>query len=155
MSCQWGGQSKNVFITWSAGPALLKVTDSSIWESDLAEVVAGNGVTCLQVNAMLLSLPVCGNLSLEERKLKILLWQTTAHIVRKMLWRRQFVWWLPVETQERMGWTNIVIKIKIGCAVHMVQEGLVDYCQVMNFYDSKNVHVVNLIVVLGSLILLF
>ena len=37
----------------------------------------------------------------------------------------------------------------------VVQEGLVDYCQVINFYDSKNVHVVNLIVVLGSLILLF
>ena len=30
-----------------------------------------------------------------------------------------------------MGWTNIVMKIKIGSAVHMVQEGLVDYCQVM------------------------
>ena len=30
-----------------------------------------------------------------------------------------------------------------------------DYCQVMNFYDLKNVHVVNLIVVLGSFILLF
>ena len=54
-----------------------------------------------------------------------------------------------------MGWTNMVIKIKIGCAVHMVQEGLVDYCQVMNFYDLKNVHVVNLIVVLGSFVLLF
>ena len=53
-----------------------------------------------------------------------------------------------------MGWTNIVIKIKIGCAVHMVQEGLVDYCQVMNFYDSKNVHVVNLIF-LVSFVLLF
>ena len=52
-----------------------------------------------------------------------------------------------METQERMGWTNIVIKIKIGCAVHMVQEGLVDYCQVINFYDSENVHIVNLIVV--------
>ena len=37
----------------------------------------------------------------------------------------------------------------------MVQEGLVDYCQVKNFYDSENVHVVNLIVVLGSLISLF
>ena len=37
----------------------------------------------------------------------------------------------------------------------VVQEGLVDYCQVINFYDSKNVHVVNLIVVLGSFILLF
>ena len=54
-----------------------------------------------------------------------------------------------------MGWINIVIKMKIGCAVHMVQEGFVDYCQVINFYDSKNVHVVNLIVVLGSSILLF
>ena len=60
-----------------------------------------------------------------------------------------------METQERMGWTNMVIKIKIGCAVHMVHEVLVDYCQVMNFYDLKNVHVVNLIVVLGSLISLF
>ena len=56
--------------------------------------------------------------------------------------------------QERMGWTNIVIKIKIGCAVHMVRDGLVDYCQVMNFYDSKNVHVVNLIF-LVSFVLLF
>ena len=54
-----------------------------------------------------------------------------------------------------MGWTNMVIKIKIGCAVHMVLEVLVDYCQVMNFYDLKNVHVVNLIVVLGSFVLLF
>jgi len=60
-----------------------------------------------------------------------------------------------VETQERIGLTNIVIKIKISYAVHMVQERLVDYCQVMNFYDLKNVHVVNLIVVLGSFILLF
>ena len=49
------------------GPALLKVTDSCFRESDLAEMVAGNGVTCLQVNAMLLSLPVCGNLLVEER----------------------------------------------------------------------------------------
>ena len=53
-----------------------------------------------------------------------------------------------------MGWKNIVIKIKIGSAVQMIQEGMVDYCKVINFMTLRMFYVVNSIVVLGSLILL-